>query len=145
VCAAVGAGSLLGAVVLAAVWSGEQTAAVVAGWPLITLCSVGLILCSVDGRSTVARMLAVRPLRAVGKVSYGAYLWHFPVFVVIDETLGLDGAGPALLGIGVTAALTVVSYVAIERPFLRLKTRFEAPKRPAVVAEPASAADLLRA
>ena len=40
----------------------------------------------------LARVLSLRPLVWIGTVSYGAYLWHFPVFVYLDAArTGLTG------------------------------------------------------
>jgi peptidoglycan/LPS O-acetylase OafA/YrhL len=67
----------------------------------------------------VARLLSLRILVWIGTVSYGAYLWHFPVYVFVDSTrTGLDG--PALLAVqfATTLALAAASYYLIERPVM---------------------------
>ena len=38
-----------------------------------------------DSESPVARFLALRPLVAIGRISYGVYLWHFPVFYLFGR------------------------------------------------------------
>jgi len=53
-------------------------------------------------------LLSVRPLRAMGKVSYGLYLWHIPMLAF----LGLAGLPCAVLA-------TLVSYRFVEAPFRR--------------------------
>ena len=48
----------------------------------------------VRGRGPIAKVLSVRPLVWMGTVSYGAYLWHFPVAIELDSArTGLGGAG----------------------------------------------------
>lgn len=93
-------------------------------WPLTAVLTCGLIaaLCLGGG---IARCFAVRPLVAIGMTSYGLYLWHFPVFVTVDTVWGLESAGPRLLALAITAALVPISYFLIEKPFLRLKSRFQ--------------------
>jgi peptidoglycan/LPS O-acetylase OafA/YrhL len=64
------------------------------------------------------RALAWRPLRAVGLVSYGVYLWHWPVFVLCDEQLlGLSGTPLLAVQLAITAALALTSFYLVERPF----------------------------
>jgi len=64
-----------------------------------------------------ARVLGWAPLRALGQVSYGLYLWHFPLFEWLDESsTGISGARLVGLRLGVTLAVSVVCYLAIEQP-----------------------------
>src|ERR1700744_1886505 len=66
----------------------------------------------IQPRSIAARLLAVAPLRSVGKISYGLYLWHFPLFLWLDEaSTGRRGAALLALRLGVTLAVSLVSYV----------------------------------
>lgn len=63
------------------------------------------------------RPLAAPPLVGLGVISYGLYLWHWPVFVVLDrDRTGLDGAALAALRIAASVAIAVLSYVVVERP-----------------------------
>lgn len=92
-------------------------------WPLVSLLSVVLIACCISPRRhIVGGILGLRPFVATGRVSYGLYLWHFPVLVLVDSTLGLDTWAPRLLGLAITAIIVPLSYRYIEQPFLALKT-----------------------
>jgi peptidoglycan/LPS O-acetylase OafA/YrhL len=67
--------------------------------------------------SPVARMLSLRPLTFVGRISYGMYLWHFPLFTFINhERTGLSGW--ALLGVRLvpTMGVATLSFFLVERP-----------------------------
>jgi len=71
-------------------------------------------------RGPIARVLGLRPLCVLGLVSYGVYLWHWPVYVVLDEArTGLRDPALLALRLAVTFAIAAVSYVAIEMPIRR--------------------------
>ena len=74
-----------------------------------------IVGCLVTG--PVRAVLAWRPLRAIGAISYGLYLYHWPVFVVL--THGRTGLGqPALttLRLAVTLVLATSSARWLEQP-----------------------------
>jgi peptidoglycan/LPS O-acetylase OafA/YrhL len=54
-----------------------------------------------------------RPLRYFGRVSYGVYLWHLPLYAMLGWKLGIL----------VTLAVAALSYRYVEQPFLRRKRR----------------------
>jgi peptidoglycan/LPS O-acetylase OafA/YrhL len=98
------------------------------------LASVALIfgvLCA--PHTLLARALSTRVPVAIGRISYGLYLWHLPVFLVLtprqtDFTVWNTGLSFwPLLAVRVTAtfAVATASFVLVERPCLRLKRRFE--------------------
>jgi peptidoglycan/LPS O-acetylase OafA/YrhL len=87
------------------------------------------------------RLLSIRPLTALGKYSYGVYVYHIPVIYLAKMRFG-DSAwfghdlGPCLLfiigAVTATVAIAAVSYELVEKRFLRLKRFFtpvEAPGR----------------
>ncbi|GAA4388551.1 acyltransferase family protein [Ornithinibacter aureus] len=78
-------------------------------------------------RSALARGLSWAPMVAVGVLSYGLYLWHWPVFVVLNhERTGLDGAALLAVRFAVTGLLAYLSFVFVEEPIRtqRLQARF---------------------
>ncbi len=68
-------------------------------------------------RSLLARCLSVGPLRYVGRISYGMYLWHFPLFIYVDNArTGLTGYSLFALRAIATVAIATVSFYVVERP-----------------------------
>jgi peptidoglycan/LPS O-acetylase OafA/YrhL len=67
----------------------------------------------------VGRVLSLRPMVWMGTVSYGAYLWHYPVFVYLDPSrTGLSGLSLLAVRFASTFALAAASYYLIERPVM---------------------------
>ena len=84
-------------------------------WAVAAL-SCTLVLVSL-GDGPVSRLLTARPLAALGRLSYGIYLFHWPLLLWLDETrTGLDGPALALLRVAVTMLVAIVSYRLVERP-----------------------------
>jgi peptidoglycan/LPS O-acetylase OafA/YrhL len=68
-------------------------------------------------RSPVARVLALRPLRAVGLISYGLYVFHWPVFLWLTPARTHLSLGPDfVLRVAVTTAMALLSYWLVEVP-----------------------------
>ncbi|MEI9928530.1 MAG: acyltransferase family protein [Sphingomonas sp.] len=83
-------------------------------------------------QSRAARLLGARPAVAVGRLSYSLYLWHWPVFVLFRWTVGLDATAYQLAALALAVALSIFSYVLVERP-LRSSRRIAALPRGRVV------------
>ena len=85
--------------------------------------AVVVVLAVVEGVWFGSKIFDVAPLRAVGKVSYGLYLWHIPVMLYVN----LHIRGSALWKVTVAAVMTVVftllSWFLVERPAQRFRHR----------------------
>lgn len=77
-----------------------------------------LILAATRSRSVVAGILGSRLAVAVGKRSYGLYLYHWPVFVLFRDLPGSTVARD-VLAVLVTVAVTELSYRLLETPIRR--------------------------
>jgi peptidoglycan/LPS O-acetylase OafA/YrhL len=111
------------------------------GLVLVAVASAACVAAVVQPASRLLpRALSWGPLRAVGIVSYGLYLYHVPVFEVIGpKHTGIRGAALFAVRVTVVGALAAASYVLVERPVRRglrqlPRTRFLVPAALAVVA-----------
>jgi peptidoglycan/LPS O-acetylase OafA/YrhL len=91
-----------------------------------------------DSTSFVSRALRFPALRGIGKISYGLYLYHLPLFFL---TRGLyPPLTAAAISWGAAFGLAITSFYVVERPILGLKRRLSAPV-PAVALGTTSLAD----
>ncbi|TXK19197.1 acyltransferase family protein [Homoserinibacter sp. GY 40078] len=120
-----GVAALAGLAVLSAVMPGTADWAYRGGLlGVAVLTAVVIVACLVPG-SPLARALDVRPLRWVGVRSYGIYLWHWPVFVLLAAALPTwtsdTGLAWALGGValGITLIAAALSFRFVEQPIRR--------------------------
>jgi len=80
------------------------------------LATVAVILaCLVPG--PVSRMLSWRPVAGLGRISYGVYLFHWPLFAFVSTAaLGVRGWWLFLARCAVVVALATVSFFVLEEP-----------------------------
>lgn len=76
------------------------------------------------GTGGPSRLLALRPAVWLGTVSYGLFLWHYPVIGWLQRRLG-DAPAAAVSALSLLVALTLAaaSWYAVERPLMRLGAR----------------------
>ncbi len=72
----------------------------------------------------LTRALDRGPLRGLGRVSYGVYLWHWPAVVLLTpERVGANGISLAALRLAFTGAGAAASWVVLERPLTYARPR----------------------
>ena len=108
-------------IVLGAAWfalDGQNPALYRGGFWVVEIAAAVLILCCVRRKTgLVTRALSVAPIRALGVISYGVYLWHWPVSVVLSEgRVGASGVRLLAVRLGVTLVIATLSYRFLERP-----------------------------
>ncbi|HXA31792.1 MAG TPA: acyltransferase family protein [Acidimicrobiales bacterium] len=90
------------------------------GFMLSALSAAAIIIAAVCVPSgMIARFLSLRVLVWLGTISYGGYLWHYPVFIYLDEArTGLTGISLLIVRFATTFALAAASYYLVERPVM---------------------------
>jgi len=99
----------------------DSSALYYGGYLLFALAVAAIIAVVVQPkRGALANMLGIAPLRLLGLISYGVYLWHWPVYLILSpERTGLDGATLMTVRVALTLAISVASYALVEAPIRR--------------------------
>ena len=104
----------------------------IAIYPVCALISGSLVYLATQP-TILARILGTPVVVFLGKISFGLYVYHFPMAPLthrlIAEALpaaepGVTYAAQVALGLILTIAAAMLSYFVLERPFLRIKERF---------------------
>lgn len=112
--------SLVGIVVMAMTLSGSQPFYFYGGSTLVALLTAALIgATELAPHGSVARLLSFRPAVDLGKVSYGFYLWHWPVILWLAAPISATFVERRLVNVAqfvVALTIALVSYHVIEKP-----------------------------
>ena len=95
------------------------------GFTLFAVATAVVIIATVQGDWVLNRFFESRPLRLLGRVSYGLYLWHQPVyFAVVRYTVSWAPLARFALALVITAGCVAASWRFVERPAQRMRHRF---------------------
>ncbi|HEX4406504.1 MAG TPA: acyltransferase [Polyangia bacterium] len=127
----------LGGMLLTRGYSRESVSGATLGYTILSVTfALGVVAAAAaDVTRAPASWLRASPLRALGRYSYGMYVFHKPLHDLVGKRLlarlgTAASRSPALAciyvtcGLAVTFAAAYVSYRVFESRFLRLKTRF---------------------
>jgi peptidoglycan/LPS O-acetylase OafA/YrhL len=90
------------------------------GLPLYAVGAAAVIVAGTLPFGPVRVVLATSPLQWLGRISYGLYLYHWPVFLLLNPTrTNLDGFALLAVRLAVTVPIAMASYRWIELPFRR--------------------------
>jgi len=122
-------GSFLGAAVCVLIVATSE--AVRSGWLFdwgmlpFSLPVVGIIAgLMVAPRSPLGKVLGIGLLVWIGRRSYGLYLFHVPVFVLLPEVTDLSEWPGLVASFGLVFVIAALSYRFLEQPILRRRTHF---------------------
>jgi peptidoglycan/LPS O-acetylase OafA/YrhL len=93
---------------------------------LLTCAWVGHLALARENLGAVGRFLSMRPLVYLGRISYGLYIFHYPLFYLARHTrLQFWPVGAQIVTyMALALVVATVSWVFVERRALNLKDRF---------------------
>ncbi|MBO3731618.1 acyltransferase family protein [Glycomyces niveus] len=76
-------------------------------------------------------LLGIRPAQFVGKISYGLYLWHWPLIMIGPAVMGLEEVRLRhyLLLMAVAFLLTIATFYLVENPIRTKRPLVQVPSR----------------
>lgn len=122
----------LGLAVITLAFIAESTGLLQRTWtmPLVILGVVPVILHLSFGRGIMVRGLSARWIAYLGVISYGLYLWHYPIMWALRYSSTLPDFAVTAIALVLTFAAAALSFHFVERPALRLKERIGLNGRP---------------
>ena len=98
------------------------------GIPLVSVATALLLLASVDRPGPLRTVLELPPLTWIGARSYGIYLWHWPVILIVGQDIPTNAGTTEFVwtrvwAVVVTLALADLSFRFVETPVRRLGFR----------------------
>ena len=120
---------LIGLTVAFAQVAGEDPATYRGGLLAVALCTALVIAGAIVPGSWIGSMLEAVPFTYIGRRSYGLYLWHWPVFVLVTAALptwprdGLSALALGAIALVITSGAAVLSYRFVEMPMRQIGVR----------------------
>jgi peptidoglycan/LPS O-acetylase OafA/YrhL len=97
----------------------------------VLLMTTSMVLGVIAGyHGVIGRVLDIHWMGHLGRISYGLYLYHMPIPVllklaVVKLGVGFPGWVLLMLSLSLTVIIAELSFRYLETPFLRLKERFD--------------------
>lgn len=118
--ALLGAGALAACVVMWATIDQQSDPLYLGGFFAYSILTVIVIVSTLLPVGPVASVLSTTPMVWMGKISYGVYLYHWPIFLFLsEERVPLSGLGLFAARVALTLLIAVVSYQYLETPIRR--------------------------
>jgi len=83
----------------------------------------------VNRDSFIHKLLSMKWIVWVGSISYGLYLWHYPIYRVM-KSLDYSGYEVITYGTFITFMVSMLSFYFLEKPILKLKRKFSGNNTP---------------
>jgi len=105
-------------------FSHENAGLYIIGLPVFTTAVAVMIYWLACRENTVIhKLLSNNALRWIGNISYSLYLWHYLMYEYAKKEFATPGS-EVFVGVVLAFSIAAASYHLVEKPFLRLKFRF---------------------
>ncbi len=95
-----------------------------AGSVAVTLASVTIVLDIIAGSHCLLESILTQRLPIwIGKISYGLYLWHLPIYYVLAD-FHLGWIAKLTIGIPLSIAVSALSFYTVEKRIMSYKVKF---------------------
>ena len=120
----IGAAFLLPVVLLLTTTTGTRPSLLVVLGTTLAVIAAGALVAALASSSSDP-IFEHRWLTRIGLISYGLYLWHYPVFWFLGffGDSGYPGVLAVVVGLSVSFALALASYRYVEQPFLNRRRK----------------------
>jgi peptidoglycan/LPS O-acetylase OafA/YrhL len=91
------------------------------GYTILALSAALLVAGAARPDTWCSRVLSFAPLVVIGQISYGLYLFHYPIYTMVSEQIGRSPWYLNTIGLSLSVALALLSYYYLERPCMALR------------------------
>jgi peptidoglycan/LPS O-acetylase OafA/YrhL len=90
------------------------------GWSAVPVIIGTLLLLVTGSSSLIGKLLSFAPLRYIGQISYGLYLWHWPIFISIQSIMPMSDNW-IYWALVVSIIFSVLTFQFVEQPIRQRK------------------------
>lgn len=116
--------SLVAVLGVALFWDSTKPGMFYGGYTLVSLAAGVIVIAVMHGGWSAGAVFVARPLRAIGRVSYGLYLWQGLCLHIAARTFDdQPRVMRAIIGVALAVIATFLSWRCVECPLLRRRSR----------------------
>lgn len=116
--------SVVGLFIFSAFGSVRDPWAYYFGFLIVELLTAALVIdVLINQQSIIRKFLVAKSLVWTGSISYGLYLWHYPIYRTMFD-LGFSDLAVITIGSFISFLVAAFSYYAMEKPLLKFKKYF---------------------